>query len=74
MGVCPRLWNFYPGVDPRVRFHVGGCPVCGSDQSFKERIYDKPKPKKKEDRYIQIPDQLTYDGCLEIISTIMYGK
>ena len=34
------------------RFITEYCPQCGNDSTWKERIYDKPKPEKKQDRYI----------------------
>lgn len=45
------------------RFHVGECPVCGKDQTWKERVYE-PKPKSASKRYIHLPDQVTYCGCM----------
>jgi hypothetical protein len=33
------------------KFFIEECPVCGRSSEWKERIYDKPRPKKKEDRY-----------------------
>lgn len=45
------------------RFHVGECPVCGRDKSFKERVPGR-KPKIIRKRYRQIPDTETYDHCL----------
>lgn len=46
------------------RIHVGECPVCGRDKSYRERVYGEP-PEKKEDRYVWLPDNETYDYCLE---------
>jgi hypothetical protein len=45
------------------RMHVGECPVCGRDKSFRERVYGK-KPKSHRKRYIYLPDTYTYDHCL----------
>lgn len=45
------------------RFHVGECPACGSDQSYRERKYTK-KPRDRRKRYAYIPDNVAYDGCL----------
>jgi hypothetical protein len=42
--------------------HVGECPVCGRDQSHRERRYGKP-PKKREHRYRPIPLNQCYCGC-----------
>jgi hypothetical protein len=46
------------------RLHIGECPVCGRDKSFRERVYGK-KPKKREDRIVWLSDTYTYDHCLE---------
>jgi len=27
------------------------CPLCGKEDCWRERVYDKPKPKNPEDRY-----------------------
>lgn len=48
-----------------IRFHVGECPVCGRDASYRERVYDEPKPDDDRKRYVQIPNTLTYDHCIE---------
>lgn len=45
------------------KFHIGECPVCGSDKSYKERVYG-PKPKDSRKRYVHIPNTSTYDYCL----------
>lgn len=43
--------------------HVGECPVCGSDKSYRERVYGrKPKDINKQTKHI--PDTITYDHCL----------
>jgi hypothetical protein len=44
--------------------HIGACPVCGKDKSFRVRIYGK-KPKSAKLRYIYLSDFQTYDHCLE---------
>jgi hypothetical protein len=44
------------------RMHVGECPVCGRDKSFKERVYGK-KPKSARKRYVYLPASETYDWC-----------
>ena len=28
------------------------CPQCGRDSTWKERVYDKPRPKDKQHRYV----------------------
>lgn len=45
------------------RIHVGECPVCGSDQGFRVRVYGK-KPEDPKDRYVQLPHSQTYDQCM----------
>lgn len=45
------------------RIHLGECPVCGSDQGYRERVYGPP-PKNREDRYVYLPDTQTYDYCM----------
>ena len=32
-------------------FHIRYCPVCGYEEKWKERVYDKPKPKDDNARY-----------------------
>jgi hypothetical protein len=44
------------------RFHIGECPVCGKDKSFKERVYGK-KPRDWRKRYVCLPQTQTYDWC-----------
>lgn len=44
------------------KIHVGECPVCGSQQGYRERQYT-PKPENIEDRYVYLSDTVTYDGC-----------
>jgi hypothetical protein len=46
------------------RYHVGECPVCGRDKSFKERVYGE-RPEDKKDRYVYLSDFETYDHCDE---------
>lgn len=46
------------------RQFVGECPVCGRDKSYRVRVYGK-KPKRPRERYVQLPDQETYDHCME---------
>ena len=46
------------------KYYIGECPVCGSNHSYKERIYGE-KPLDKKDRYIFLSNSDTYDGCLE---------
>lgn len=45
------------------RMYVGECPVCGSDKSWRERVYGV-KPKKISKRYVRIPDSQTFDNCI----------
>ena len=45
------------------RMYVGECPACGRDASYRERVYGS-KPEKWEDRYVQLPQQKTYCGCI----------
>lgn len=47
------------------RKHVGECPACGKDVSYKERVYDKPPPEDPYDRLVHLKDAETYCGCLE---------
>ncbi len=54
-----KIWRPY-----WIRTYVGSCPVCGREAGYKERVYG-PKPKKIENRYVQLPDTATYDHCLE---------
>lgn len=37
------------------------CPVCGDADTYKERVYDSPKPTKHEDRHIITS---SYCGCM----------
>lgn len=46
------------------RIYVGECPVCGRGKDQRERVAGKP-PKKREDRYVSLPDTQTYDHCIE---------
>lgn len=46
------------------RFHVGECPVCGRDKSYRERVYGR-KPKEQCKRYVYLSHTSTYDHCLE---------
>ena len=43
--------------------HIGECPVCGRDDSFRERVLGEP-PEDPKDRYRWLPDTQTYCGCL----------
>ena len=42
--------------------HIGECPVCGRDKSFRVRQYT-PRPTNPSDRVTHIPDTATYDHC-----------
>lgn len=44
------------------RVYLGECPVCGSDKSYRERVYGK-RPAKSEDRYVLLKDTETFDWC-----------
>jgi rRNA maturation protein Nop10 len=46
------------------RMHVGECPVCGRDASYRERV-EGPPPVKHEDRYHALSHQETYCHCME---------
>ncbi len=39
-------------------FRYEYCPVCGRERRWKERVYDRPKPIDREDRYVG-----TYINC-----------
>ena len=42
--------------------HIGECPVCGKDKSYRERIYGKkPKDVQKCIEYF-----CGYDGCIMV--------
>lgn len=45
------------------RIFVGECPVCGSEQSYRERVYGK-RPINPKRRYVYLSDFQTYDGCM----------
>jgi hypothetical protein len=45
------------------KIYIGECPVCGRDQSYRERVYGS-KPEKREERYFYLPDNFTYDHCM----------
>jgi len=44
------------------KMFVGECPVCGSDKSYRQRVYGK-KPKNISDRYVFLSYKETYDYC-----------
>lgn len=46
------------------KMYVGECPACGSNQSYRKRVYGA-KPDRMEDCYEFLPDQETYDNCQE---------
>lgn len=46
------------------RQYIGECPICGHDASYKERVYGE-KPSDDSEIYIMIPDNQTYDSCME---------
>ncbi len=43
--------------------YLGECPVCGRDQSIRERRYT-PKPKDPSDRIEYLSATVTYDNCM----------
>lgn len=45
------------------RLHIGECPVCGRDRSYRVRVPGKP-PANRKDRVVYLPDNQTYCGCL----------
>jgi hypothetical protein len=45
------------------RMHVGECPVCGSDKSYRERVHGK-RPRRMASRYVYLSETTTYDHCL----------
>lgn len=47
------------------KYFFGECPVCGSDNTYKERMYTK-KPKDRRERYVHLRDLDTYDGCMGV--------
>lgn len=46
------------------RLHIGECPVCGSEQSYRVRVYGR-KPKRPEARIVYLSHSETYDQCME---------
>jgi len=44
------------------RLYIGECPVCGRDQSYRERVYGRRPAWGK--RYIFLPDAQAYDWCV----------
>lgn len=45
------------------KIHHYNCPVCGKHTREQERVYDKPKPEKWEDRNEIMSDSISYDWC-----------
>ncbi len=45
------------------RLYIGECPVCGRDQSYRERVYGE-RPEDLKDRIIHLSDSETYDYCM----------
>ncbi len=43
-----------------ILFEIHECPVCGSSTTYRERVYDRPKPKWAAQRYKQV---VAYDWC-----------
>jgi len=46
------------------RMHIGECPVCGRDASYRRRVYGE-RPENMKDRYVDLSYESTYDHCLE---------
>jgi hypothetical protein len=46
------------------KMHVGECPVCGRDASYKIRVKGE-KPKDRSERYVRLPQSATYCGCVK---------
>ncbi len=46
------------------RFFWGACPVCGREQSYKERVYNEEKPTDWNERHFTLSDFETYDYCM----------
>jgi len=44
------------------RRFIGECPVCGSNKSYRERVYGT-RPENINDRTTYLPDAATYDYC-----------
>lgn len=42
------------------KFHIKECPVCGREYSYKQRIYNLPKPK---DISLRTEHSEFYDWC-----------
>lgn len=45
------------------KLYIGECPVCGRDQSYRERVYGR-KPKDPAKRYEQLPQYACPDHFL----------
>lgn len=43
------------------KFYIEECPLCGRGHSYKERVYDIPKPTDINDRYHY---SQPYDWCI----------
>lgn len=46
------------------RMYYGECPVCGRDAAYRKRVYGE-KPKDPKDRYVELPQNVTYCGCAQ---------
>jgi hypothetical protein len=46
------------------RYHIGECPPCGRDQSYRERM-TTPRPERREDRYVCMSSSEAYCGCID---------
>ena len=44
-----------------IRFTINACPICGRGDTYRERIYNKPKPKDKAKQYDY--NGMAYDWC-----------
>ena len=62
MTTKPPRRSSIPEATHWYRLYLGSCPVCGSDKSYRERVYGK-RPEKLEDRVVYLSDTETYDWC-----------
>lgn len=45
------------------KIYDGECPVCGRDQSYRERMYTT-RPKNRKNRMVYISYNASYCGCM----------
>jgi hypothetical protein len=43
--------------------HIGECPVCGKDKSYRVRMHTK-RPKGRKKRIVWLSGGECYDGCM----------